>query len=46
MALLLGGRGMAGKKQFAKGAWQYVFKKKGVLDKLLYPTFFTEAEGD
>lgn len=37
---------MAGKKQFANGTWQYVFKKKGVLDKPLYLTFSTEAEGD
>lgn len=37
---------MAGKKQFPNGTWQYVFKKKGVLDKPLYLTFATEAEGD
>ena len=37
---------MAGKKRFANGTWQYVFKKKGVLDKPLYLTFSTEAEGD
>ncbi|UBQ43560.1 hypothetical protein [Comamonas thiooxydans] len=37
---------MAGKKQFANGSWQYIFKRKGVLDKPLYLTFSTEAEGD
>ena len=37
---------MAGKKQFPNGKWQYVFKRKGVLEKPLYLTFDTEAEGD
>lgn len=37
---------MAGKKQFPNGTWQYTFKKKGVLERPLYPTFDTEAEGD
>lgn len=37
---------MAGKKQFPNGTWQYTFKKKGVLERPLYMTFDTEAEGD
>lgn len=37
---------MAGKKQFPNGTWQYTFKKKGVLERPLYLTFETEAEGD
>ncbi|WP_280189035.1 site-specific integrase [Delftia sp. PS-11] len=37
---------MAGKKQFPNGTWQYIFKRKGVLDKPLYLTFASEAEGD
>lgn len=37
---------MAGKKQFPNGTWQYVFKKKGVLDRPLYMTFDSEVEGD
>lgn len=37
---------MAGKKQFPNGTWQYTFKRRGVLDKPLYLTFATEAEGD
>ncbi|QIW89238.1 tyrosine-type recombinase/integrase [Pseudomonas phage 8P] len=37
---------MAGKKQFPNGTWQFTFKKKGVLDKPIYLTFDTEAEGD
>lgn len=37
---------MAGKKQFSNGTWQYTFKRKGVLDRPLYLTFDTEAEGD
>lgn len=37
---------MAGKKQFSNGTWQYTFKKTGVLDKPIYLTFNTEAEGD
>lgn len=37
---------MAGKKQFPNGTWQYTFKKKGVLERPLYLTFDTEAEGD
>ena len=37
---------MAGKKQAANGAWQYTFKRTGVLDKPIYMTFKTEAEGD
>ena len=36
---------MASKRQRA-GAWEYTFKKAGVLDKPLYLTFATEAEGD
>lgn len=37
---------MAGKKQFANGTWQFTFKKAGVLEKPIYLTFATEAEGD
>jgi integrase len=37
---------MAGKKQFPNGTWQFTFKKAGVLDKPIYLTFETEAEGD
>lgn len=37
---------MAGKKQFPNGTWQFTFKKAGVLDKPIYLTFATEAEGD
>ena len=37
---------MAGKKQFPNGTWQYVFKKAGLLEKPIYQTFDTEAEGD
>jgi len=37
---------MAGKKQFPNGTWQYVFKRAGVLEKPLYLTFASEAEGD
>lgn len=37
---------MAGKKQFPNGSWQYVFKRKGLLEKPIYMTFATEAEGD
>lgn len=37
---------MAGKKQFPNGSWQYTFKRRGVLDKPIYLTFATEAEGD
>ncbi|QLI49416.1 site-specific DNA recombinase [Pseudomonas phage vB_PaeM_USP_18] len=37
---------MAGKKQFPNGTWQFTFKKAGVLDKPIYLTFDTEAEGD
>jgi integrase len=37
---------VAGKKQFPNGTWQYIFKKKGLLDKPIYLTFPTEQEGD
>jgi len=37
---------VAGKKQFANGTWQYTFKRAGVLEKPLYMTFSSEAEGD
>lgn len=37
---------MAGKKQFGNGTWQYTFKKAGLLEKPIYLTFPTEAEGD
>lgn len=37
---------MAGKKQFPNGTWQFTFKKAGVLEKPIYLTFNTEAEGD
>lgn len=37
---------MAGKKQFPNGTWQYIFKRKGVLEKPLYLTFDSEEEGD
>lgn len=37
---------MAGKKQFPNGTWQFTFKRAGVLDKPIYLTFDTEAEGD
>ena len=37
---------MAGKKQFPNGSWQYVFKKNRLLDKPIYLTFSSEAEGD
>jgi len=37
---------MAGKKQFANGTWQYTFKKAGLLEKPIYMTFASEAEGD
>lgn len=37
---------MAGKKQFGNGTWQFTFKKAGVLEKPIYLTFATEAEGD
>lgn len=37
---------MAGKKQFPNGTWQFTFKKAGVLEKPIYLTFDTEAEGD
>lgn len=37
---------MAGKKQFPNGTWQYTFKKAGLLEKPIYLTFQTEAEGD
>jgi len=36
---------MAGKRQRPTG-WEYVFKHAGVLEKPLYLTFATEAEGD
>lgn len=36
---------MAGKRQRGD-RWEYVFKKAGVLDRPLYLTFNTEAEGD
>lgn len=36
---------MAGKRRRANG-WEYVFKRAGVLEKPLYLTFDTEAEGD
>lgn len=37
---------MAGKRQRKNGTWEYVFKRSGVLDKPLYFSFATEAEGD
>lgn len=37
---------MAGKRKRANGTWEYVFKRAGVLEKPLYMTFDTEAEGD
>lgn len=37
---------MAGKRLRSNGTWEYVFKRAGVLDKPLYMTFDTEAEGD
>lgn len=37
---------MAGKKQFPNGTWQFVFKKAGLLEKPIYMTFSSEAEGD
>lgn len=37
---------MAGKRCRKNGTWEYVFKRAGVLDKPLYMTFDTEAEGD
>lgn len=37
---------MAGKKKFPNGTFQYVFKRAGLLDKPLYLTFGSEAEGD
>ncbi len=37
---------MAGKRQTPQGSWQYTFKKVGVLEKPIYLTFDTEAEGD
>lgn len=37
---------MAGKRQTRTGKWEYVFKRKGVLDKPLYLTFDDEEEGD
>lgn len=37
---------MASKKQFPNGSWQYTFKRKGLLEKPIYMTFATEAEGD
>lgn len=36
---------MAGKRKRPNG-WEYVFKRAGVLDKPLYMTFASEAEGD
>lgn len=36
---------MAGKKQFPNGTWQFTVKKAGVLDKPIYITSKTEAEG-
>lgn len=36
---------MAGKRLRANGTWEFVFKRAGVLDKPLYMTFDTEAEG-
>jgi len=37
---------MAGKRLRKNGTWEFVFKRTGVLDKPLYMTFDTEAEGD
>lgn len=37
---------MAGKKMFANGTVQYVFKKTGLLDKPIYRTFPNEKIGD
>ncbi len=40
-----GVRNMAGKRRRPKG-WEYCFKRAGVLEKPVYLTFQTEAEGD
>lgn len=37
---------MAGKRLRQNGTWEYVFKRKGVLDGPIYFTFDTEEEGD
>jgi hypothetical protein len=37
---------MAGKKQFANGSWQYIFKEEGRSGQAAVLTFSTEAEGD
>jgi len=37
---------MAGKRRRGNGTWEYVFKKSGLLDKPIYMTFASEAEGD
>lgn len=37
---------MAGKRVRQNGTWEYVFKRKGVLDAPVYFTFDTEEEGD
>lgn len=37
---------MAGKKHFGNGTIQYTIKKAGLLDRPIYLTFGTEAEGD
>lgn len=37
---------MAGKRKRANGTWEFIFKRAGVLEKPLYFTFDTEAEGD
>lgn len=37
---------MAGKRLRKNGTWEYVFKRAGLLDRPIYMTFSTEAEGD
>lgn len=37
---------MAGKRERQNGTWEYVFKRKGVLERPVYFTFDSEAEGD
>jgi len=37
---------MAGKRLRQNGTWEYIFKRKGVLERPIYFTFDTEEEGD
>lgn len=37
---------MAGKRERQNGTWEYIFKRKGLLESPVYFTFDTEAEGD